>query len=559
MAFEIVDLFSGPGGLSEGFRAAGRSSRLKANVSLSVEMDDWAVQTLRQRAFQTAEGPDDHLLQEVTLVAGRVETPDWSEVAPSRWGKACREVLRLELGTDDAWATLAPKLEATRERTHGDTILIGGPPCQAYSLVGRARNRGKTCYVPEDDHRHYLYREYVRILAKLQPAAFIMENVKGILSSRVDGGGIFHRILDDLSNTADGYVLVPLTLPVDVGRNLQPKDFLIRAEEHGIPQQRHRVIILGIRSDLAGLLPNGQTLLPQANGDSRPGVRQALVGLPGLRSGLSTRDSTQGWRDTIKTHIGEIQKLASISEETRALLRKVDREFPTKMPQRRFSHAFDGIPEAAGEFLSWVASKNFTRLANHETRGHRLDDLARYLFAASFARAHGISPKLSEFPQELQPNHKNRDSGKFADRFRVQLEHAPAKTITSHISKDGHYFIHPDPTQCRALTVREAARLQTFPDDYSSGRARIRLYHASKQGSIGMGIGDRKTKLVRRRGGVCFSSVPDHGLWPNSQSKPRHCFFGEASRKDRKRGRAEDGKFGGFGRKPAAQRHGACQ
>jgi hypothetical protein len=93
-------------------------------------------------------------------------------------------------------------------------------------------------------------------------------------------------------------------------------------------------------------------------------------------------------------------------------------------------------------------------------------DLARYLFVAAFAQAHQRSPIAREFPAALAPDHRNWDSGHFADRFRVQLWDAPSTTVTSHIAKDGHYFIHPDPLQCRALTIREAARLQTFPDNY---------------------------------------------------------------------------------------------
>ena len=97
-------------------------------------------------------------------------------------------------------------------------------------------------------------------------------------------------------------------------------------------------------------------------------------------------------------------------------------------------------------------------------------DIFRYMFVSAFGKAHGRSPKLEDFPKQLLPAHKNVQDGiknkTFADRFRVQLNEKPAKTITCHISKDGHYYIHPDPTQCRSLTVREAARIQTFPDNY---------------------------------------------------------------------------------------------
>jgi DNA (cytosine-5)-methyltransferase 1 len=114
--------------------------------------------------------------------------------------------------------------------------------------------------------------------------------------------------------------------------------------------------------------------------------------------------------------------------------------------------------------------QGWTKISNHDTRSHIVADLHRYLFCAAYgkigAQCGRLSPKAEEFPEVLAPKHANWKSGDFADRFRVQVANRAATTVTSHISKDGHYFIHYDPKQCRSLTVREAARIQTFPDNY---------------------------------------------------------------------------------------------
>ena len=129
----------------------------------------------------------------------------------------------------------------------------------------------------------------------------------------------------------------------------------------------------------------------------------------------------------------------------------------------------------------WFSDARLHGVCNHATRSHIRADLHRYFFVAAFGCVHGRSPLLNDFPKALLPNHENvaealRET-KFNDRFRVQIANRPATTITSHISKDGHYFIHPDPAQCRSLTVREAARLQTFPDNYFFEGPRTQQYH----------------------------------------------------------------------------------
>lgn len=185
--FAIVDLFAGPGGLSEGFSSIRLPDGSRPfSIALSVEKDAAAHATLLLRSFlrQFRNGYPGEYYQ---FLNGEITEPDWSALYPDQWHTASGETLNLELGSKGAMLELNARLASIR-KMHGDKIiLIGGPPCQAYSLVGRARNKGITGYNADKDDRHFLYREYIRILKRLRPAAFVMENVKGLLSSVVDG------------------------------------------------------------------------------------------------------------------------------------------------------------------------------------------------------------------------------------------------------------------------------------------------------------------------------------------------------------------------------------
>lgn len=442
------------------------------NIHLSVEMDDHAVQTLRLRSFLRSF--DNFPPEYYEALNNGTPLPRWRELYPSNWKQAQAEVRQRVLGADGVFDEIAAELDRSREANHGDTILIGGPPCQAYSLAGRSRNKGKEGYVAEDDERHYLYREYVRILDRLKPAAFVMENVKGMLSSKVDGGGIFSRVLDDLEGAGEtGYHLLPLaTIPPADGQRADGRDFLIRAEDHGVPQARHRVIVLGIRKDIS--IPDITAPLLGEPVEA-VSVAQVIDDLWRLRSGLSRQDDASAWQLAVRAQAKAIARSTDVELGVRDIVRWVSQG--EVLPRDRYScmkRNSDCLPD---HLRDWYRDDGLAATLQHETRGHIPDDLGRYLFSAAFAQVHERAPKLSEFPDFLQPRHRNRGSGHFADRFRTQVATRPSTTVTSHISKDGHYFIHPDPTQCRSLTVREAARLQTFPDNYLFCGPRTKQYH----------------------------------------------------------------------------------
>jgi DNA (cytosine-5)-methyltransferase 1 len=485
LPISIIDLFAGPGGLGEGFSSY--QDNQKFNIIVSAEKDKNAHETLRLRAFyrilktQNKKGLEDYY----KFCNGEAELP-YSDNTIEQWELSAEEARQITLGSAEGNSELDSIIDKELD-PEKPWVLIGGPPCQAYSLVGRARNKGNLEYKAEDDHRNFLYKEYLRIIQQYHPAVFVMENVKGILSSKVSGRRVFHDILNDLSAPDEALGLkksghkyricslvdTQIFRHGDDPNNIDPKRFVIKSEEYGIPQARHRVILVGIREDKVGTLP-------QLEKKSVVTVENTIGRLPELRSKLSKGgDSPERWRESVVNQLSKLSQVANeqnISRELESAAKAVTKI--TSTGSLRHLKAEDG-KTTNKKLDKWLLDNNLKVWLNSETRGHMDSDLGRYGYAATFAQINKRSPKgHKEFDLPgLRPEHKNWETGKFSDRFRVQLSHTPSTTVTSHISKDGHYFIHYDPTQCRSLTVREAARLQTFPDNYFFQGNRTQQFH----------------------------------------------------------------------------------
>lgn len=492
---QIVDLFAGPGGLGEGFSSSGEGKNFE--IVVSAEKDPKAWQTLRLRAFyRLLKKHEPDLLSEYHAFCNNPAVDTFSpssDAAKKLWEEAAKEAKCITLGSEEGNKTLDEALDEGLDVSR-PWVLIGGPPCQAYSVVGRARNQANANYKAEEDHRHFLYKEYLRIIRERQPTVFVMENVKGIISSKVNNELIFSNILRDLSDPGEAlheggsgkkYRIYSLVTgdsfgPGDEVEKIDPRTFIIRAEKFGIPQARHRVILLGIATDS---LPAEKKQVMLSTCDQDVTVGQVLKNLPRLRSSLTKMaDSQESWTRVVK------EQAEFIRDQIDLVNTKMWGEFwdilnkfnpPHNPGGKRVSRATDDGSTGDAELDKWYLDDKLDYWLNHEVRGHMPTDLRRYLFAAVYAKIHGTSPKGHKgFSLEgLAPDHKNWETGKFSDRFRVQAEDKPATTITSHISKDGHYFIHYDPAQCRSLSVREAARIQTFPDNYFFQGNRTEQFH----------------------------------------------------------------------------------
>jgi len=419
MPVRVVDIFAGPGGLSEGFEAVSDArGRPAFSVELSIEKDRTAADTLRLRKFFRQFGgdaPDEYyrcIRGEITMSELYERFNVESTLAESRCWHA-------ELGPDGV------KHSAVRERIDEavsddeDFVLIGGPPCQAYSLAGRSRNIGNPDYDPKRDVRQRLYVEYLQILAEHRPAVFIMENVKGLLSATYENERLFHSIVEDLRNPSSavkregrtsrrirrgGYRVYSLT-ERHMFDNGDLNGSIIQAERYGVPQARHRIILLGVRDDLSGVTPG--VLDPQ-----EPVPAQAVLeALPRLRSGLSPQrdDSPEAWRECLRSQIGSRWANAGTRRAADEALCTLIREQLTSLDLPEGGRGAEFVPHEVSSCLApdWYCDDRIGGVCNHSSRSHMPRDLHRYMYAACYAKRFSSSPSLKFFPTDLLPNHAN--------------------------------------------------------------------------------------------------------------------------------------------------------
>ncbi len=375
---KYIDLFAGAGGLSEGFIRAG------FEPVAHIELDGAACYTLRTRTAY-------HYLKSVGMyesyisyLKGEISRSALYSLVPA---DLMESVINLPIGAthNQLIHKAIEKLCLGKEID----LIIGGPPCQAYSLIGRAISKDGM----KGDHRNYLYVHYAKFLEKYEPKLFVFENVLGLKSA---GDGKY------LGNMKSLFLK----------KGYQIKIFTLEATNFGVLQNRRRIVILGWKENTGCFIPNLEDIKVVGSYS----VNSLLTDLPKIQAGE-----------------GKDKYLEYVSK-----------------PNEYLNNSFirNGID---------IVTQHFARPNT---------DLDKEIYRIAVQNWNNGKARLNynDLPERLK-THKNRES--FTDRFKIVAADEPySQTILAHIAKDGHYYIHPDIEQNRSLTVREAARLQSFPDDY---------------------------------------------------------------------------------------------
>ena len=370
--YNFIDLFAGCGGLSEGFYQEG------FKPLLHLEIDKYACQTLKTR----------------------MKYYNYNE-------KFINKVVMCEDITNETI------LEEIDKRVNESVdIIIGGPPCQAFSTVGRAQDPNSM----NNDPRNYLFENYLKILNHFKPKIFIFENVKGLLTARPNGVDIFNLIISKMSET---YNVIN-----------DPETLLLNAVNYGVPQMRERLIIIGVKK----------------------GIRY---------------DVNEIYNLIKKTHYAPGEEKNSLNKYV--TVREAISDLPKLMPGQG-AEIIDFEENDLNEYIIKIRDKDFKKLYNHVARNHNNNDRERYKILSE-----NNGWKLKDL-QKVRPDLVHHDPKHFGNRYTVQMYDLPGKTVVAHLHKDGNLFIHPDSKQERTFTVREAARIQSFPDDFFFEGSRTAQY-----------------------------------------------------------------------------------
>jgi len=435
--YPLIDLFAGPGGLGEGFSELYNSDNERSfKVLVAIERDESAHNTLLLRHFFRSFSKEDVPDEYYNYLAGDITKDELQQKYRHQWSHAEFSALQISLGSESH--DEVKKVIKNRLRKSKKWALIGGPPCQAYSLVGRSRMMGNPEF--EDDERHFLYKEYLKTIIDHQPPVFVMENVKGLLSAKINGENVINKIVKDLSSPIRAikgnqnglkYRLYSLSCSGEIDEYVDAKSFVVKAEEYGVPQARHRMFIVGVRSDI-DVEPS---ILKKKKA---PNVEQMLSSMPKIRSSVSKQqDSIDQWK-SILTSVSSKSWLPSLCKNEK-LIKKAINSAVWEIKNSEISNC-SSVYKPPRSMRSWFYDERLKGISSHYARSHMESDLHRYLFASSYAQALDVSPKLADFPEQLLPAHKNIKIGvegkMFSDRFRVQVKSRPSTTVTSHISKD---------------------------------------------------------------------------------------------------------------------------
>lgn len=372
----VVDLFAGAGGLLEGFRRHG------FQIVSSVEANPCACETLKTRHAYWACKTSGRESEYWNYIQGKISRETFIKGVPEN------AVINEEIGKNTLNKVVrCIKKQMAQMGVSSIDVFIGGPPCQAYSLVGRARcPKGMS-----GDPRKQLYKFYVQLLEKFRPEVFVFENVPGILSA--NNGNLFKEVKKYFSNA--GYVV---------------EHQLLNAADYMVLENRKRVILVGWKKRLKLSYPTFQTATHEYV------TAELFKDLPDLAPGQGS----------------EVAKYA--------------------------------VENTSGYLVESGIRSSEPVLTHHITRPLNDNDREIYKEALTLWNAEGKRLNYAELPEKLK-THKNQES--FLDRFKVvAADEAASHTVVAHIAKDGHYYIHPDIKQLRSISVREAARIQSFPDNY---------------------------------------------------------------------------------------------